>query len=556
MKKPLLSELTLREKIGQTLNMRPSVMAEADDINEYFRKNPYGSMWTCGHIKMDFVNLAEELSNSDHIDYDMDIKIRLFSEQVSSVLKAPFLSAMDAERGCNRVFPFFSETTSNTGIAATNDPKAAYEIAKCIAHELKLAGTRWDWGPVIDNPSPFASSSISRAFSSDPDLIEKMAVEYIKGVQSENVAATLKHFPGSDKHEYRDSHFSDCTLRQSMEEWWERQGKVFQACIDAGVYSIMLSHKSFPAADDTKIGGRYIPTTMSKKIVTDLLKEKMGFKGVVITDAVDMKSITSMFTTAEEFYISIYNAGCDVILGPSQKDIFDIVEKAVLDGKIPESRIDDACQRVLDMKEKLGLFDSPLVYPVTQEDREQAIKNTSDTMKKYASKSISWMCRRNDLIPVKKEEIKKVQIVYIGYSNDILNNIENFVKPEFEKRGAIVSICDGIKNAQHMQTIADENDLILYFAHLAPHCPYGVSGFFQEKATQFLNVMRFGNEKSICAGTCSPFVYNDWFPSATNFVNLFWASREILQTYVAGIYGEVEFEGVCPYDADPLAPRK
>ena len=295
---------------------------------------------------------------------------------------------------------------------------------------------------------------------------------------------------------------------------------------------------------------------MSKKIVTDLLKEEMGFKGVVITDAVEMKSITSMFTKSEDFFASMYNAGCDVILGPSQKDIFDIIEKAVLDGKIPESRIDDACQRVLDMKEKLGLFDSDIVYPVSQADREEAVKHTSEVMKKYAPKSIAWMCRRNDLIPVKKEEIKKVQIVYIGYSNDILNNIENFVKPEFEKRGAVVSICDGIKNAQHMQTIADENDLILYFAHLAPHCPYGVAGFFQEKATQFINVMKFGNEKSICAGTCSPFVYNDWFPSATNFVNLFWASKEILQTYVAGIYGEVDFEGTCPYDPDPLAPRK
>ena len=556
MKKPLLSELTLREKIGQTVVMRPSVMAEVTDINEYFRKNPYGGMWTCGHIKMDFVNLAEELSDADHIDYDTDIKIRVFSEQVSSVLKAPFLSSLDAERGCKRMFPFFSETTSNTGIASTNNPKAAYESAKCIAHELKLAGSRWDWGPVVDNPSPFNPSGISRSFSSDPELIEKMAVEYVKGVQSENVAATLKHFPGSDKYEYRDSHFSDGRIRQSMEEWYERQGKIFKACIDAGVYSIMLTHKSFPACDDTMINGRYIPTPMSKKIVTNLLKEKLGFKGVVITDAVDMKSITSMFTTDEEFYVSMYNAGCDVILGPKQENYFDIIEKAVLDGKIPESRIDDACQRVLDMKEKLGLFDCDIVYPVTQKDREDAVKQTSETMQKYVKESITWMCRRNDLIPVKKENIKKVQIVYIGYSADTLKNIEDYVKPEFEKRGATVSICEQIKNEKHMKDIAEQNDLILYFAHLAPHCPYGVAGFFQEKATQFLNVMKYGNEKSICAGTCSPFVFNDWFPSATNFANLYWTSKEILQAYVAGIYGECELTGVCPYDADPLAPRK
>ena len=141
-------------------------------------------------------------------------------------------------------------------------------------------------------------------------------------------------------------------------------------------------------------------------------------------------------------------------------------------------------------------------------------------------------------------------------SADVLKNIEDYVKPEFEKRGAKVSIADHVNSEQHMKEIAENNDLILYFAHLAPHCPYGVAGFLQDKAVQFLHVLKYGNEKSICAGTASPFVFNDWFPAATNFVNLYWESPEILKAFVDGIYGECEFEGTCPYDADPLAPRK
>lgn len=95
----------------------------------------------------------------------------------------------------------------------------------------------------------------------------------------------------------------------------------------------------------------------------------------------------------------------------------------------------------------------------------------------------------------------------------------------------------------------------MYFAHIAPHSPYGVGGFIQEKATQFLNLLRYGAEKSICVSTGSPFIYNDWFPAAENFVNLYCSCPEFLQALVAGIYGECAFEGVCAYNADPLAPR-
>ena len=551
MKKPLLSEMTLREKIGQTVIMRPSVMAEVEDINEYIRQNPYGGMWTCGHIKMDFVNLADEV---DNVDYDMDIKIRLFCEQVSGVLKAPFMSAMDAERGCGRTFPFFSTTPSNNALAATKNPEAAYEIAKCIAHELKLAGTRWDWGPVCDNPSPLRGVSLTRGFSSDIELTKQMVNAYIKGIQSENVAATLKHFPGADKDEYRDPHFCDATINQSMEEWWERQGCIFQSAIDAGAYSIMITHDSFPACDDTQIDGRYLPSTISKKVITDLLKEKMGFKGVVITDAIEMRALTSMFSTREDFISTLYNAGNDVILGPTDKNYFDMVEEAVKSGKIPESRIDDACQRVLDMKEKLGLFDCDIVLPVTQKDREAAIEHTAETVRKYAHQSIAWMRRTNNLIPVKKEDIKNVQFVYIGYSAEALKNLEA-AKEEFEKHGAKVEICEGVYSDASMAKIDRENDLIVYFNHIGPHMPYGGASFFQDKATQFLNVLKYGENKSICVGLGSPFTFFEWFSNSKNYLNAFSFAPESLKAVVRGIYGECEFTGVCPYDPNPLAPR-
>ena len=552
MKKPLLSELTLREKIGQTVVLSPRVMAEVTDIDEYFKKNPYGGMWTAGHIKMDFVNLAGE-PVSDDADFTNDIKIREFSEHVRNLLTDPFLSDMDAEKGCRSILPYFSDTPSNNGIAATGDVQAAYDIAKCIAGEMKLAGIRWDWGPVCDNASPLRAVSLTRGFSSDLELSKKMISAYVKGVQSENVVATLKHFPGTDKDEYRDTHFTEALLTQSLDEWWERQGCLFKAGIDAGVYSVMIDHGAFPACDDTKLGGRYTPSTLSRNVITELLKEKLGFKGVVITDAVGMGAMMATYASPEDYYAALYNAGNDVILGPEHKDFFDIVERAVISGKIPESRIDDACTRVLDMKEKLGMFDYD-TFPVTENDRKTAKERTAETVRKYAPKSITWMARKNELVPVKREDIKKVQLVYIGYSAEVYKNLV-CVKEEFERHGAVVEICENIQSAEHIRKIDEENDLIMYFAHIAPHSPYGGSTFLMEKATQFLNVLKFGKEKSICVGTGSPFVFYDWFSTCHNFLNVYAYDAETLKMLVRGIYGECEFEGKCPYDPNPLAPR-
>lgn len=206
------------------------------------------------------------------------------------------------------------------------------------------------------------------------------------------------------------------------------------------------------------------------------------------------------------------------------------------------------------MKEKLGLFDCDVVLPVTQADREAAIAKTAETVEKYAPKSLTWMCRKNNLIPVKKEEIKKVQIVYIGYSKDAMKAAE-YAKVEFEKRGASVEICEDIKGAAHMKQIADNNDLIIYMNYIGPHLPYGGASFFQEKATQFLHVLSYGEDKSVCVGLGSPFTYYDWFCCAKNYVNAYAFDASSMRVFVRGLYGEVEFTGQCPYDPNPLAPR-
>ena len=145
-------------------------------------------------------------------------------------------------------------------------------------------------------------------------------------------------------------------------------------------------------------------------------------------------------------------------------------------------------------------------------------------------------------------------IIYenIGYSPSILNNSLSSAKEEFEAHGATVTISEGVESETHMNQIAEENDLIVYFAHLGAHSPMGMSSFYNEKARYFFHVLTKGAEKSICVSTGSPYIFNDWFMFAQNFVNLYTGNDEIIRTFVKGIYAECEFTGKSPFGLNPM----
>lgn len=552
-KRPLLSELTLREKIGQTAAVAPYVINRKQDPHTYLKQNPFGMMWTAGFIKMDHVNMAGERKDNEAVDLDMDKKIRRFKLEADCYMKVPFLPATDAENGLGDIFPFYENVPSQMGRAAARDMAMAESAGRCIGKTGRMAGTYWLWGPVADNASPFNSVLNTRCFSSDPALSAEMLCATVRGMQAEGTAATIKHFPGADKYEYRDSHFSDMVISDDYDAWYKRQGVIFEAGIRAGAYSVMIQHAAFPAWDDRRIGSRYIPATFSEKIVTGLLKGKMGFSGVVITDAVNMAALSGLFDTKEAFYAALYNAGNDVILGPTEENYIDIIENAVKTGKISESRIDDACTRVLDMKEKLGMFEEE---PVMFSDEERtAVRDQIRALgERYAPLSITPMADQSGLIPVDAKRCKRVALVYLGYNRTAFMKLR-FAQDEFEKHGATAVLYDGIGSLQTMLDIDQSSDLIVYFSHLAPHSPKGFTSYYEEKLMDFLYVFHVGREKSIVASTGSMFVHHDWFPSASTAFCLYSADESVLRGFVKGLYGECVFTGVAPYDPNPLAPR-
>lgn len=549
MKKPRLQDLTLRERIGQTqLTPDLGINFRRHDLNGSFRTDEetaeimkncqFGSFWMNNWL---WVDENGELCPSGR--RATAAEYRNWYRKMAKNVKVPMLCEIADEVGPGTRFPGLSTSRSALLWGATQDPDLVYSFANALAKEYKYMGGAWQWAPVLDITSRLSGASIGRTCAENPELIAKMASAYVKGMQDGGVAACAKHFPGHDPYEYRDSHICGTVNNLSLEEWENTQMKPFKAVIDAGVYSVMVGHGAFPAVDDTKINGNYIPSTLSYKIVTELLKNKLGFKGIVITDQITMGALTSLYDH-EELIIKLLEAGNDIILD-SDIDAVDIVEKAVKEGRLSEERINDACQRILDVKEKLGLFEDD--YTIGVGDIEEITKNTQKLKKEIINKGLTLVTNKTGLIPLNKGKIKRVTIVASTHYEGFMDSVAT-LEEEFNKRGATVKVVRSITDYSVMKNVANESDLILFAGYLGPHKPYGLPSFYGDTALTYQFALLYGKEKTIGASFGNPYIFHDFMPQFDTYINAYDFDPEVMRAFVRGIYGEKEFKGISPVE--------
>ncbi len=561
MKKPLLSELSLREKINNMIILPQWDLRRRYENGEDYRvertEKEQEEILKNGQFGSLFAQYGDIVKgrNTDLLDAKTDKRCKSseFADMIdweASFLKVPPLVGGDSElSGAGQMHYDLTSIISPLAMGATDDEDLVFELGAALGRELRCTGVNWRWSPVVDISNRF--SRLCQALRTFTDMdVEKqsrLGIAMIKGMQSEGVAATAKHFPGCDPHEYRDCHFCNSTIRVSKEEWWETQGVIFQNVIDAGVYSIMTSHQSFPAIDDSTINGLPRPTTISKKITTDLLKNEMHFDGVIITDAITMGGLCTILPY-EELIVEIVNAGNDVILCASP-EIADIIENAIKDGRIEESRIDDACLRVLNMKEKLGMFEDG--YVNVKYRAEDVRDKTAELSLKAARKAVTLLHDRNNLLPLDKNKIKKVSIIVSSHSDNFYDVAVQNLKKEFTDRGMEVYVQRRLKNDMELKEISDNSDLIIYAAYVAGHEPKGAPALFGEECNTFWHAFKHGNEKSIAISCGSPYLAYDIMENANAFVNLYGDSPYLLKAFVEGIFGEIPFVGKSPVELEP-----
>ena len=541
-----LKDLTLREKIGQTCIFRQYILRQLDDVKEYFKENPIGASWVMGHSASLYEKTETLLENPDlKGKYRDEFNIN-YINLVNSLIKVPFIPVMDASRGIpDDKFNGHHEMSQALSLGVTNDPDLAYRYGKCLGDDLYSIGYRWVWSPVADNAGVYRDP---RDLGANTENNCKLLTAFINGLHDAGVATGAKHFPGADPYEYRDSHFCTSSYAQSKEYWENTQKKEFEACIKAGTDSIMLSHKTFAAVDDTRVNGSLLPATLSYKIITELLKGEMGFEGVVLTDDISMKALTAIYPE-EQLYVELLRAGNDMILGPTRKDYIDIIEKAVLNGELPESRIDDACRRVLKMKEKYGIFDLKNVQYPTEERREEIRQNIADLTREISEKAITLVANRTNFLPLNKDKIRKVKIAYIGYSDVCFENLKYAVE-EFKKYGAECDVQNGFLEKDNEGL--ENYDLIIYATYIGFFAPMGGQFFFGNECRMMRNVMTKCHEKSLGVSFGNPDIFFNYFTAAHTFINAYSENRETMESFVKGLYGDVKFTDYAPFPLNPI----
>lgn len=219
------------------------------------------------------------------------------------------------------------------------------EAAATIGRYLKDYGFDIDFAPVADvNTNPSNIVIGQRAFSNKPDVAAKMVTAYLKALQKQGITGCIKHFPGHGDTS-ADTHYGYAVSRKSLEQLRDCELVPFRAGIAAGARMVMTAHISLPA-----VTGSDIPSTLSREVLTGILREEMGFDGLIVTDAMEMGAITRQYPTADACVLAV-KAGADVLLCVRDfRAAVDAIEAAVLAGDIPESRIDESVRRILSLK--------------------------------------------------------------------------------------------------------------------------------------------------------------------------------------------------------------
>ena len=359
------------------------------------------------------------------------------------------------------------------GMAAIGDPKMTYKINNTIARQLSNIGVTQMYSPVCDvNINPRNPEIGVRSFGDDPEVCAKHAVAFVKGLQDGGIAATAKHFPGrgdsaTDAHDVLD------VIRADKKRMQEVELVPFKAAIAAGVKAIMTGHSVYPAYDS-----KY-PTTLSEKLLTGLLREELGFEGVIVSDAIGMAAILKQWPLPQACAMAI-KAGCDTILlkadDESRSQCFFGIKQAIETGFLSEERLDEAVTHLLRMKYDQGLFEAAGKRDPKQAQAYAMSKPVIDLSWNVAKKALMVMRDNKKMLPLNpKQKIlvieQRISYEFVGkdpymhthmFGEAMVNYSTNLILVDTE----FVATAEEIKECHSLAKQADLVVMTNYYARI------------------------------------------------------------------------------------------
>lgn len=412
----LLKKMSVDEKIGQLIHVGVNAkFANQDsaffkDLKRHVVQNKVGGIIYFVGPVYDTVHLANRMQEA---------------------AKIPLLNSLDAETGVGMRFENTIVFPWAMAIAATGDPDLARQAGAITGREAKAAGFPFVLAPVLDVNNNADNPVINvRSFGEHPDEVAKYGVAFIEGLQSSGVIATAKHFPGHGDTNV-DSHRALPIVDRSREQLDKLELLPFRKAIDAGVASIMIAHIGLPQIDNEQIKPLanysspyvddddakvtqtgFIPASLSSKVQTTMLRNEFGFKGLIVSDAMDMSGLT-IYMKPEDSGVRALNAGTDILLKPGNVDsMIGGIKSALASGKVSQQRLDEAVLKQLAWKYELGLFENKFT---SLDALDKVISSTeTDQLGDAIAEKAMTLVRNNDgQLPLDRSK----KIAVLGLSN-------------------------------------------------------------------------------------------------------------------------------------------
>lgn len=495
--------------------------------------------------------------------------------------KIPLLIAANTEAGGNGACTDGTYVGHQVKIAATNDPKYAYELGRISGVEASAIGCNWSFAPIVDINRNWRNPIISsRAFSADADQTLELSLAYMKGIQESGIAPAAKHFPG-DGIDERDQHLSFAPNTLSVKEWDETFGKVYGGLIEAGLPSIMAGHIALPEYvryfnPDATTEELLMPATLSKYILTDLLRGKMGFNGLVVTDASHMVAMTSAMKRKDMLPAAVA-AGSDLFLFFNDPDEdFKWMMDGYKNGVITEERLEEALTRILGTKAALGLHTKAKTEILPEKEVAMArlgLEENKAIAVEVAEKAITLVKNKENIFPISPEKQKRVLLVEVkgpeigigkllaAGSNPIettkaLLEAEGFIVEVWEspldkimklpQEEMLKAVMDVYAQKRPISELTDKYDLVINIANVGGNTAQRIQ-WSPSKGTP--DMPFYVNEiPTIFISVQCPFHLAD-VPQVKTYINAYDSKEYTIKAVIDKMLGRSEFTGVSPVDA-------
>ena len=530
-----LKTLTLREKIGQ-------MMVYSMRLDYYDADSP---KWQ----EIDRI-LDTDGIGSLHVWGGDVLSAYAFVNEMQTRSKVPMFVQADLEYGIKARFKRGSEIPWPMAQGATGNPDLAYAAGKITAEEGRAIGINLALTPTVDvNNNPQNPIINTRAYGEDPDHVIAYATRFMDGLHDGGMLSTAKHFPGHGD-TYSDSHTELARIPDDPERLWEIELRPFQALIDAGVDMVMIGHLD---------AGKFqmepgVPSSLSPFWLQDILRDQMGFKGVIITDAMAMGGITRGYSDRYAL-IQTIKAGSDLIIqNYNYTASIDYVEAAVRDGQISESRIDESVLRILTLKSKLGLdkkktLDLDRIQSVvgSESNLELAdlIMQSALTLVKEGEQSFFPIRKSADeslyVIDIRdREKDRRITEVTAGLM-DQFELLENF------------TIDNSLSEDEYSGILDKIPDSALVLVNVISQVKMNKNRVFLiQEQIDFIHALQEKTERLLVVGLGTPFLIQS-FPDIPGYLCTYSNQIGMQRAVVQGLMGQISITGSLPVNIPGVA---